>query len=132
MAAVIIPQWRTPRSEQGPPANPYTVPLALTLVLVAVFLLDHACTLLCACRERSTQVISCCTLRLRWFLALTEVIWETFASRFVCWFVDVCDCVAAGRAVWGKLSQGWKSFAVRCGLGLRMANCDLLGFLRFL
>ena len=80
------------------------MPLALTLVLVAVFLLDRACTLLCVRWERSPQVIFCCTLRLEWFLAPAKVIWKTFASRFMCWFFDACDCVAAGRAVWGKLT----------------------------
>ena len=44
----------------------------------------------------------CCTLRKGWFLALAEVIWKTLASRFICWFVDVCDCVTAGHVVWGK------------------------------
>ena len=102
MAAVIIPQWRSPKSEQEPPANPYTVPLSLTLVLVVVFLLDRACALLCARWERSAQVIFCCTLRQEWFLALAEVIWKTLASRFMRWFVDVCDCVAAGHVVWGE------------------------------
>ena len=23
-------------------------------------------------------------------------------SRFICWFVEVCDCVTAGHAIWGK------------------------------
>ena len=105
MAAVIIPQWRIPKSEQGPSAIPYTVPLSLTLVLVVVFLLDRACTLLCTCWERFTQVIFCCTLRKRWFLALAEVIWKTLASRSICWFVDVCDCVTVGHVVWGKFSR---------------------------
>ena len=38
----------------------------------------------------------------RWFLALAEVIWKTLASRFVCWFVSVCDCVTAGHVVWDE------------------------------
>ena len=48
MAAVIIPQWRIPKSEPEPSVNPYTVPLSLTLMFVVVLLLDRACTLLCA------------------------------------------------------------------------------------
>ena len=118
MAAVIILRWRTPRSEQELPANPYTVPLALTSVLVVVFLLDHACTLLCVRWERSDQVIFCCTLRQRRFLALAKMIRGTLASRFTCWIVNACDCVAAVRVVWGKFLQGWESFAGICGLEL--------------
>ena len=57
VAVVIIPRWRTPRAEKELPANPYTVPLALTLVLVVVYLLDRACALLCVCWKRSAQVI---------------------------------------------------------------------------
>ena len=103
VAAVIIPQWRIPKSEQGPSAIPYTVPLSLTpRLLVVVFLLDRACTLLCARWKRSTQVIFCCTLRKRWFLAPVEVIWKTLASRFICWFIGVCDCVTAGHVVWDE------------------------------
>ena len=94
------------------------VPLALTLALVVVFLLDRACALLCARWERSDQVIFCCTLRQRRFLALAKVIWGTLASRFTCWIVDARDCVVAERVVWGKFSQGWESFAVICGLEL--------------
>ena len=118
VAATIIPQWRTPRSEKELLANPYTVALALTLVLVVVFLLDRACALLCARWKRPAQVIFCCTLRQRRFLALAKVIWETLASRFTCWIVDACDCVAAERVVWGKFSQGWGSSVVICGLEL--------------
>ena len=105
MAAVIIPQWRILKSEQELLASPYTVPLSLTLVLVVVFLLDRACTLLCARWGRSTQVIFCCTLCLEWFLALVEVLWKTLASHFICWSVDFCDCATAGHVVWGKLSR---------------------------
>ena len=102
VAAVIIPQWRIPKSEPEPSANPYTVPLSLTLVFVVVLLLDRACTLLCARWKRSTQVIFCCTLCERWFLALVEVVWETRASRFIRWFVKICDGVTAGHVVWDK------------------------------
>ena len=92
--------------------------LSLTLVLVVVFLLDRACTVLCARWKRSDQVIFCCTLRQRRFLALAKVIWETLASHFTCWIVDACDCVVAERVVWGKFSRSWESFAVICGLEL--------------
>ena len=27
---------------------------------------------------------------------------KTRANRFICWFVEVCDCVAAETVVWGK------------------------------
>ena len=30
------------------------------------------------------------------------MVWKTRASRLICWFVDVCDCVTVGHAVWGK------------------------------
>ena len=118
MAAVIIPQRRIPKSEQEPPANPYTVPLSLTLVFVVVFLLDRACTSLCARWERSTQVIFCCTLRLRWFLALAEVIWKALATRFSCagsstfvtvWLLDVLFgasfCEVEGRLLCAAASN---------------------------
>ena len=120
MAATIIPEWRIPKSEQEPPANPYTVPLSLTLMLVVVFLLDRACTLLCVRWKRSPQVIFWCTLRKRWFLALAKVIWKTLASRFICWFVDVCDSVTAGHVVWGKFSQ-----AESRSLCAATLNCEL-------
>ena len=74
MAATIIPQWRTPKSKQEPPAISFAVPLSLTLVFVVVFLLDLTCSLLCAHWERFTQVIFCYTLCKRWFLALAEVV----------------------------------------------------------
>ena len=106
MAVVIIPRWRGPKAEKEQTVNPYTVPLALTLVLVVIFLLDRACTLLCARWKRSDQVIFfCCTLRQRRFFALAKVIWETLASRFMCRIVDAGDCVDAERVVWGKFSQ---------------------------
>ena len=57
VAATIIPQWRTPKSKQEPPAISFAVLLSLTLVFVVVFLLDLTCTLLCARWERFTQVI---------------------------------------------------------------------------
>ena len=118
VAVVIIPRWRTPRAEKEQTANPYTVPLALTLVLVVVFLLDRACTLLCARWKRSDQVIFCCTLRQRRFHALVKVVWGTLASRFTSWIVDACDCVDAERVVWGKCSRSWESLVVICGLKL--------------
>ena len=102
MATAIIPQWRIPKSEPEPPVISLTMPLSLTLAFVVVFLLDLACTLLCARWERFTQVIFCCTLCKRWFLAPAEVAWKTRASRFICWFIDSCDCVTAGHTVWGK------------------------------
>ena len=118
MAVVIIPRWRTPRAEKEQTPNPYTVPLALTLMLVVVFLLDRACTLLCARWKRSDQVIFCCTLRQRRFHALVKVVWGTLASRFTSWIVDACDCVDAERVVWGKCSRSWESLVVICGLKL--------------
>ena len=57
----------------------------------------------------------------RWFLALAEVIWKTLASRFVCWFVDVCDCVTAGHVVWDEClrveSRLLCAVTSNCGLG---------------
>ena len=102
MAAVVIPQWRTPKSEPEPPAISLMVPLTLTLAFMVVFLLDLTCTLLCAHWERFTQVIFCYMLCKRWFLALSEVVWKTRASRSECWFKDVCDCVTAGHVVWDE------------------------------
>ena len=90
VAAVIIPQWRTPRSEKEPPANPYTVPLALILVLVAVCLLDCACALLCVRWDRSTQVIFFFLLHTAFRVESCtrqgdlKGDLETFASRSVC------------------------------------------------
>ena len=59
VAVVIIPWWRIPEFEPEPPAISFAVLLSLTLALVVVFLLDLACTLLCAHWERLTQVIFC-------------------------------------------------------------------------
>ena len=118
MAVVIIPRWRTPKAEKEQTVNPYTVPLALTLVLVVIFLLDRACTLLCAHWKHSDQVIFCCTLRQRRFHALAKVVWWTLASRFTSRIVDACDCVDAERVVWGKYLRSWESLAVICDLKL--------------
>ena len=97
VAVVIISQWRTPRCKQELQANPYTVPLALTLMLVAVFLLDHAYTLLCARWERSTQVIfvahciSSSFLHLpRWSGKLLRVVSCATSSTFeIPWLLNV-------------------------------------------
>ena len=62
VAAAIIPRWRVTEFEPEPLVISPTVPLVLTLVLVVVLLFDLACTLLCACWRRFTQVISCCIL----------------------------------------------------------------------
>ena len=121
MAAAIISQWRIPKPELEPPAISFMVPLSLTLALVVVFLLDLACTLLCARWERFTQVIFCCTLCKRWFLALAEVVWKTRASRFVYCFVDVCDCVTAGHTVWDKFLRVESRL-----LSAATSNCELV------
>ena len=111
VAAVIIPQWRIPGSELVPLAISLAVPLTLNLAFVVVFLLDLTCTLLCAHWKRFTRVIFCYTLCKRWFLALAEVVWKTRASRFECWFKEVCDCVTTGHVVWDEF--------------LRVENCLL-------
>ena len=105
LAAVIIPWWKTPKSEPEPPAISLPVLLSLTFALVAIFLLNLASNLLCARWERFSQVISDSIWCWQWFLALAEVVEKTCASRFLCWFVEICDCVTAGRVVWNKFSR---------------------------
>ena len=91
VAAVIIPRWRITELESEPPtlSSVVSLPLVLTLVLVVVLLLDHACTLLCARWRRFTQVISCCILCRNRFLALVEVVGKTRPGRFICQVVKV-------------------------------------------
>ena len=51
---------------------------------------------------------------------------KTRASRFICWFVEVCDCVTAGTIVWGKFlrveSRSLCAATSNCELG-----CTKLG-----
>ena len=56
LAAVIIPWWKTPKSEPESPASSLPVLLFLTFALVVIFLLDLASNLLCARWERFSQV----------------------------------------------------------------------------
>ena len=104
LAAVIIPWWRIRKSEPEPPAISLPVLLSLTFALVVIFLLDLTNNLLCARWEHFSQVIFDCIWCWQWFLTLAEVVEKTCASCFICWFVEVCDCVTTGRVVWDKFS----------------------------
>ena len=49
------------------------------------------------------------------------MVWKTRASRFICWFVEVCDCVTTGHAVWGKFLR-----VESRSLCATTSNCELV------
>ena len=102
VAVVIIPRWRTPRAEKELPAIPIRCRWPLPSCSWRSSCLIVPVPYCARVGNALTQVIFCCTLRGGFLHFPLKVIWKTLASRFICWFINVYDCVTTGRVVWDE------------------------------